>query len=69
MATTPGKAIREKCLDCCGSANEVKACPVTECALYPFRFGKNPYRTKREYSEEQKQAMRERLQKARENKV
>lgn len=68
MTTSPGKAIREKCLDCCGNANEVKLCPVTDCALYPFRFGKNPYRTKREYSEEQKQQMRERLQKARENK-
>lgn len=41
---TPIKAIREKCLDCCcGSANEVKLCTVERCALYPYRFGKNPY--------------------------
>lgn len=42
---SPLKAIRLKCLDCCcGSSNEVKLCPVTSCALYPFRFGKNPNR-------------------------
>lgn len=40
---TPIKAIRAKCLDCsCGSANEVKLCPITECPLFPYRFGKNP---------------------------
>ena len=39
---TPLKAIREKCIDCCGSANEVPFCPCTDCTLYPFRLGKNP---------------------------
>lgn len=40
---TPMKAIRAKCLDCsCGSANEVKLCPITACPLFPYRFGKNP---------------------------
>lgn len=39
----PLKAIRVKCLECSeGSANEVKLCPIETCALYPFRFGKNP---------------------------
>lgn len=42
---TPLKAIRTKCLDCCESVYEVKQCPVTTCALYPFRHGKNPNRT------------------------
>lgn len=56
--TNPVKAIRAKCLDCsCDSAAEVRKCPVTDCALYPFRFGKNPYRAKREYTEEQKAKM------------
>lgn len=59
--TSPIKAIREKCLECSGSRNEVKACNVTGCALYAFRLGKNPYRTKRELSEEQRQAARERF--------
>ena len=43
--TTPLKAIRLKCLDCCcGSAHEVKLCDVVKCALHPYRFGKNPSR-------------------------
>ena len=42
---TPLKAIREKCLDCCcGSAFEVKMCPIRDCALHPFRDGHNPNR-------------------------
>lgn len=65
--TNPVKAIRAKCLDCSGTTNEVKECPVTKCPLYPFRFGKNPYRTKRELTEEQKAKMAERLSKARQN--
>lgn len=37
------RAVREKCLDCCcGSAQEVKLCEIRDCALYPFRFGKDP---------------------------
>ena len=58
---TPVKAIRAKCLDCsCGSANEVKLCPITTCALYPYRFGKNPNFKPKEYTEEEREAMRER---------
>lgn len=67
--TSPIKAIRAKCLDCCcDSSNEVRMCTITDCPLYPFRFGKNPYRTKREYTEEQRAVMVERLRKAREAK-
>ena len=41
----PMKAIRAKCLDCtCGSSVEVKLCEIKDCALYPYRFGKNPNR-------------------------
>ena len=39
----PLKAIRAKCLDCCcGIREEVKLCPVTDCPLYAYRFGKDP---------------------------
>ncbi len=42
---TPIKAIRAKCLDCCcGQVNEVRLCPCAECALYPYRLGKDPAR-------------------------
>ena len=40
---TPIKAIRKKCLDCCcGSRKEIRECPVVECTLYPYRFGRRP---------------------------
>ena len=62
----PIKAIRAKCLDCCcGSSYEVKLCTCVNCSLYPFRLGKNPYRTKRELTPEQKTALAEQLQNAR----
>ena len=58
---TPVKAIRAKCLDCmCGQANEVKICPIEDCSLYPYRFGTNPNIGKRELTDEQRQALRER---------
>lgn len=59
--TNPMKAIRAKCLDCCGdNAQEVRLCTAPNCALYPFRLGKNPYR-KRSLTDEQRQALALRL--------
>ena len=56
------KAIRLKCLDCCcGSSYYVKLCTVAGCPLYPFREGHNPYIAKREYTDEQKEAIKARL--------
>lgn len=67
---TPLKAIKAKCLDCCAyQPNEVKLCTCTDCALYPYRLGKNPNAPKRTLTEEQKQAVAERFKKAREEKL
>jgi len=45
MKTTPIKAIRKKCLQCCaGSYKEVRECIITDCPLYVYRFGKRPGR-------------------------
>lgn len=34
------KAIRFKCLDCCGyQSNEVRLCPSTDCPLWRYRTG------------------------------
>jgi len=45
MKLTPLQAIRKNCLDCmCGSAKEVRLCPIKDCPLYSFRFGRNPAR-------------------------
>jgi len=62
---TPMKAIRAKCLDCNYTANEVKLCPCTNCALWPFRLGKNPNIKPRNLTEEQRQAAAERLKNVR----
>ena len=67
--TSPIKAIRAKCLDCCcGSANEVKLCTCTGCPLFAFRFGKNPFRKTKEMTDEEKAELAERLRLGRESK-
>jgi hypothetical protein len=39
--TTPLKAIRAKCLDCCcHQARYVRDCNIRECTLWPFRMGR-----------------------------
>lgn len=44
--TTPMKAIRLKCLECCcGQAVEVRLCHIKDCALWSYRFGHRPNRT------------------------
>lgn len=42
---TPLRAIRKHC-EACGSdePTDLEACPIRSCALYPFRFGTNPYK-------------------------
>ncbi len=67
--TSPIKAIRAFCLECSGdSAREVKECTARSCVLYPFRFGENPYRTKRELTDEQRAELRDRMKNARKKK-
>jgi len=40
---TPLKAIKAKCLDCCGyQKKEVKFCSALNCPIWLFRFGRNP---------------------------
>lgn len=40
---SPLQAIRLKCLDCmCHQKKEVSLCPVKQCSLWPYRFGKRP---------------------------
>ena len=42
---SPLKAIRARCLDCCGyQENEVAACTAVNCPSWPFRTGTNPWR-------------------------
>lgn len=58
---TPLKMIRQKCLECSNwQPSEVRACPIKDCALYVFRFGKSGMT--RDLTDEQREAQRERLQ-------
>ena len=67
--TSPLKAIRAKCFDCCGGKyNEIRKCSAKNCPLYTYRFGKNPNRKKRELTPEQKEKMLKWLQKGKEKK-
>lgn len=60
------QAARAKCLDCAGGApSEVKKCPIDDCPLHPWRFGRNPFRARRHLSAEQKKACSERLAESR----
>ena len=64
------KTIRQKCLDCvCFQAKEVELCPSEHCALWPFRFAKDPYKTPRPMSEAQKNALAVARQKAADRKA
>ena len=64
--STPMKAVRAKCLDSSGgTAANVTHCPIPDCPLHPFRLGKNPFRAKRQLSDEQKAAITERFARAR----
>jgi hypothetical protein len=55
-------ALRRRCLDCCaGSAQEVRYCVAKTCPSWPFRMGKNPWVEKRQLSEDQREAARERM--------
>ena len=53
------KAIKRKCFDCSGASKaEVRNCAFTNCALHPFRQGKNPNRA---YSPEERARRSEHL--------
>lgn len=56
---TPMRAIRAKCMDCCcGQEREIRFCPMEDCPLWIFRFGKNP-NIRREATEKQREKARQ----------
>ena len=66
----PLSAIRAKCIDCCGDMPSlVRKCHIEACALHPFRMGRNPYRKSQEMTDERREALSERLAKARRSKA
>ena len=66
--TNAVKVIREKCMDCCGNQwKEVELCTAELCPLWPWRFGKNPYRKPR--TEAQIKAAKENMERLRRERV
>lgn len=64
------RAIKLKCLDCSTyNINEIKECPVNKCPLFPFRNGNNPFRKKKELSEEERNKLSERMKNIKKNKL
>jgi hypothetical protein len=57
-------AIRRQCIECSGGASEARKCTVLKCPLWPLRMGTNPL-ARRELTEAQRAAARERAQAAR----
>jgi hypothetical protein len=58
--TSALRGIRRRCLDCAGNRDpDVRACAFNDCALHPFRLGRNPFIPPR--SAEWQQAAAERL--------
>ena len=67
---TPLRAIRAKCVDCsAGSMKEVRECVMLDCPLYPYRLGKSPNRKPRILTEEEREALRQRMAKMREKQL
>ena len=61
------RAIKLYCYSCSSyQLSEVKNCTVTNCPLFPFRNGKNPFR-KRELSEEERTKLSERMKNIKRN--
>lgn len=64
--TVPVKAIRAMCIECMGGRGNkgfkklIETCGSDECALYDFRFGENPYRSKMSLSSEDRKARSDR---------
>lgn len=70
MITNPVKAIGAWCLDCCGGSQIArKECGAPDCVLYPFRFGKNPYRTPRDVHTPPTEAQLAALEKGRQQRL
>ena len=67
---TPLSAIRAKCIDCStGSMKEVRECVMLDCPLYPYRLGKSPNRKPRILTDEEREALRQRMAKMREKQL
>ena len=69
LKKNPTKVIRQFCIECmCGVLSEVANCTAPDCKLYPWRAGKNPYRTKIVLSDERREELANRMKAIRKKK-
>lgn len=67
---TPLRAIRAKCIDCsAGSIKEVRECVMLDCPLYPYRLGKSPNSKPRILTDEEREALRQRMARMRQKQL
>ena len=67
---TPLRAIRAKCVNCSAwSMKEVRECVMLDCPLYPYRLGKSPNRKPRILTDEEREALRQRMANMREKQL
>lgn len=67
---TRARAIKAYCTDCSvGSRTEIQECPCTYCPLYPFRGFLKFSGEKRVVTDKQREEVRQRFKKLRENKA
>jgi hypothetical protein len=60
------QVIRARCMDCsCFQPSEVRKCTAVGCPSWPYRMGTNPFRDKKELTEEHKAKLHTALAKAR----
>lgn len=68
--TSPLKAIHNFCIECMGYHKTwVKDCTAKDCPLYMMRTGVNKAKQPREYTEEEKAEIAERMKRVRESKM
>ncbi|MCP4183586.1 MAG: hypothetical protein GY761_09750 [Hyphomicrobiales bacterium] len=58
---SPLKSIRAHCISCSGSSPGVADCGSGNCPLHILRFGKDPFRKKRQLTDQQKRQFREQM--------
>ena len=52
-------AIRARCLDCSSQQqSEVRKCTAVQCPSWPYRMGTNPWREKKELTEERREQLK-----------
>lgn len=62
LACNPLRSIRNKCKECRGgNTDDVGCCDIYNCPLWDFRFGTNPYKAEKNFTDEEIENAKEKL--------